>query len=172
MKRIIAFVALALLALGAVAFANQGHDHKQGDAKKPVTLTGEVVDLYCYMQHPDDATGAGHAKCAKTCIKKGLPIGFLAVDGTLYTIIGKEHEPVGALVVDLAGTQSTITGVIIEHHGVKAIELVSVGAKAASTKAPATSAMYTCSMHPEVRQAAAGSCPKCGMTLELEAKNK
>ena len=26
---------------------------------------------------------------------------------------------------------------------------------------------YTCPMHPEVRQAVAGSCPKCGMALEL-----
>src|SRR5574340_1441181 len=27
---------------------------------------------------------------------------------------------------------------------------------------------YTCPMHPEVRQAAPGSCPKCGMALEPE----
>jgi hypothetical protein len=34
--------------------------------------------------------------------------------------------------------------------------------------APAREAMpmYTCPMHPEVRQASAGSCPKCGMTLK------
>src|ERR1700731_564455 len=25
---------------------------------------------------------------------------------------------------------------------------------------------YTCSMHPEVRQATGGKCPKCGMALE------
>ncbi len=29
-------------------------------------------------------------------------------------------------------------------------------------------ATYTCPMHPEVRQQAAGTCPKCGMTLEPE----
>lgn len=28
--------------------------------------------------------------------------------------------------------------------------------------------MYTCPMHPEVRQAEHGRCPKCGMALELE----
>ena len=27
-------------------------------------------------------------------------------------------------------------------------------------------AVYTCPMHPEIRQAAPGNCPKCGMTLE------
>jgi Cu+-exporting ATPase len=31
---------------------------------------------------------------------------------------------------------------------------------------PADAASYTCPMHPEVRQAHPGSCPKCGMALE------
>ncbi|MDH4216628.1 MAG: YHS domain-containing protein [Gallionella sp.] len=29
--------------------------------------------------------------------------------------------------------------------------------------------VYTCPMHPEVRQATSGSCPKCGMALERES---
>src|SRR5262249_58988331 len=28
--------------------------------------------------------------------------------------------------------------------------------------------VYTCPMHPEVRQSRPGACPKCGMALELE----
>ena len=28
---------------------------------------------------------------------------------------------------------------------------------------------YTCPMHPEVRQAEPGKCPKCGMNLEKRA---
>ncbi|WP_082876884.1 heavy metal translocating P-type ATPase [Hydrogenophaga crassostreae] len=31
---------------------------------------------------------------------------------------------------------------------------------------PAAGAIYTCPMHPEIRQDHPGSCPKCGMTLE------
>jgi Cu(I)/Ag(I) efflux system membrane fusion protein/cobalt-zinc-cadmium efflux system membrane fusion protein len=34
--------------------------------------------------------------------------------------------------------------------------------------APAAAPMYVCPMHPEVRQATPGSCPKCGMDLERE----
>src|SRR3546814_4052936 len=30
-------------------------------------------------------------------------------------------------------------------------------------------AVYTCPMHPQVRQTTAGSCPICGMGLELES---
>src|SRR5207248_5863542 len=43
-------------------------------------------------------------------------------------------------------------------------------AKAAGGPAPLPGAMpdaiYTCPMHPEIRQAGPGNCPKCGMALE------
>ncbi len=41
------------------------------------------------------------------------------------------------------------------------------GAKPASADAP-PGTIYTCPMHPEVRQDHPGSCPKCGMALEPE----
>lgn len=43
-----------------------------------------------------------------------------------------------------------------------------VGQKASSPRKEGvgSSTIYTCPMHPEVRQAGPGSCPKCGMTLE------
>jgi len=37
---------------------------------------------------------------------------------------------------------------------------------AAATDAPAAGTIYTCPMHPEVRQDHPGHCPKCGMALE------
>ena len=33
------------------------------------------------------------------------------------------------------------------------------------TDQPASAGRFTCSMHPEVRKAVAGTCPKCGMKL-------
>ena len=43
-----------------------------------------------------------------------------------------------------------------------------VAAAAPSGAQPAGS-IYTCPMHPEIRQDHPGNCPKCGMTLELVA---
>lgn len=37
-----------------------------------------------------------------------------------------------------------------------------------SDSPPPQGTIYTCSMHPEVRQDHPGDCPKCGMTLEPE----
>src|SRR5262245_22899108 len=34
------------------------------------------------------------------------------------------------------------------------------------TAKPTDTRIYTCPMHPEVRQVGPGSCPKCGMALE------
>lgn len=113
----------------ALAHQKDAHEHsdmkmnmKGDDSRKEVTMVGEVLDLYCYMQHPADGQGMDHAKCAQNCIRKGLPIGFLS-DGKVYLIIGQGHESAKDLVVDYAGTQSKLTGTLIDHDGVKAIEL-------------------------------------------------
>ena len=170
MKHLAVLTTTALLALASSAFAQHEHaDQKKG--AKQIALTGEVIDLTCFMQHPASAVGMDHAKCAKACINKGLPVAFLAKDGTIYFLMGKGHEPVAPMVVDRVGKVSTIKGTVVDHHGVKAIAVVSIGESGGDAKVPAKeSAMYTCSMHPDVRQAEPGDCPKCGMKLELEAK--
>src|SRR5438552_16623121 len=38
-----------------------------------------------------------------------------------------------------------------------------------ATQGAADDRIYTCPMHPEVRQKGPGTCPKCGMALEPEA---
>ncbi|HET6348158.1 MAG TPA: hypothetical protein VFH88_03650 [Candidatus Krumholzibacteria bacterium] len=121
MKRILVFALFAVMAMSALALAD---DMKKDDAAKPVTMTGEVIDLYCYMDH--SATGMDHAKCAVSCIKKGLPVGFLSADGTMYVIIGKDHEPINGMVADYAGKKSTVTGTVKENGGVKALELATI----------------------------------------------
>jgi rubrerythrin len=40
----------------------------------------------------------------------------------------------------------------------------SSGSRASPESSP-QAAVYTCPMHPEVKQPAPGKCPKCGMTL-------
>lgn len=129
MKRSIIFAASALLALGAsaLAYGQHSHEHAKGETKT-IGLTGEVIDLTCFMQHPDNALGMEHAKCAKSCINKGLPVGFLGEDGTVYLLIGNGHEPITSQVADVMGRKVKIEGVVVTHHGVTAIQLVSVTA--------------------------------------------
>jgi hypothetical protein len=100
----------------------------EGKGGETVTLTGEVLDLYCYMSKPETSTGAEHAKCATSCMERGLPIGFLTADGTVYVIVGSDHAPANDMVKDWAGKQSTITGKLMQHKGMKAIDIASITA--------------------------------------------
>jgi hypothetical protein len=134
MKRILVVAMFALMAFAAVAAAQCTPTAKAATpagtpAAKPAaaattTLTGEVVDLSCYMGH--GAMGADHSKCAMSCITKGQPVGFLTTDGNLYVILGQNHETANKQVVAFAGKKSTITGTVKEDKGLKAIELASI----------------------------------------------
>src|SRR5207247_3779 len=62
------FVAPTLLVLGVwLAFGQP-----KGET---VTVKGEVVDLWCYLEGGDH--GADHKKCAVACAKAGNPIGLV-----------------------------------------------------------------------------------------------
>jgi P-type Cu+ transporter len=52
--------------------------------------------------------------------------------------------------------------------GPRGAEAPSHGPAAGNAPGVARGTMYTCPMHPEVRQRGPGSCPKCGMALEPE----
>lgn len=130
MKMVFKTAALAVMAstvIAGIQAVQAGASEGKGKAEQ-ATLEGEVLDMFCYMKHPESGQGPGHAKCARSCINKGLPVGFLAKDGTVYLIIGKDHEPAGKMVAEFAGKQSVLTGTVYEHHGVESIELASIKA--------------------------------------------
>lgn len=107
-----------VLALAAPAMAHGDHDES-----KEVNLTGEVVDLTCFMDH--DSKGARHASCARKCIEKGMPVGLLSGD-TLYTVIISSHESPNAKLAPLAGKMVTIHGAVTVKNGMHVIDMESV----------------------------------------------
>lgn len=83
------------------------------------TITGEVVDLMCYLDH--GASGDKHAECAQTCIESGGPVGLLTKDKQLYLIIG-QHKPMNDKLASLAAKTVTLKGKVVERNGMKMIE--------------------------------------------------
>jgi hypothetical protein len=126
MKKTLLLSLVIVSTFAVMAMAQDANMDHKGTEKKVVTITGEVIDMYCYMSHPGSATGAEHAKCANSCIERGLPIGFLASDGTVYLIIGSDHSPANEMVKGWAGKQSAVTGTIVEHKGIKAIDITGI----------------------------------------------
>jgi len=156
-------IAVALGATPAVSAA-QHHEHGAKSKNQAVTMNGEIIDLQCYMQHPDNAVGMEHAKCAQACMAKGMPIGFLADDGSVYVLVSAEHDPLVGQVKDWAGKKCALTGTVIERKGIRGIEFASIAAGGDASQ----TVWYTCPMDTDVRQHEPGNCPKCGMALEAK----
>ena len=93
----------------------QEHDAQAGGSK---TVTGEVVDLMCYLDH--NASGEKHAACASKCIKGGGPVGIVS-DGKSYILVG-DHKPMNDELADLAGKTITVKGKLAERSGLSMIE--------------------------------------------------
>jgi hypothetical protein len=58
---------------------------------KTITVTGEIIDLSCYLQLGKH--GDKHASCGKKCIDNGEPIGMVTKDGEVYLAMAEEHDP-------------------------------------------------------------------------------
>ena len=117
---------VALLASGASVWAHEEHEHQHAaGASKDQTLTGEVVDVICYLGHNKEGLGKGHAECAKKCIKSGLPVA-IKVGDQLYLATMEAHDPANASLADLAGQQVTVRGHVLERDGQHLISITSV----------------------------------------------
>lgn len=55
------------------------------------TVTGEIIDLSCYLQLGKH--GEKHVSCGKKCLEAGQPIGLLASNGRIYMLMAEEHDP-------------------------------------------------------------------------------
>ncbi len=92
-------------------------------ADHTVTLTGEILDLSCYLQLGKH--GDKHSSCGKKCIANGEPIGLVTKAGAVYVLMAEEHDPrrdggVGfrkaasdnfAKVMTVTGTETTVNGI-------------------------------------------------------------
>jgi hypothetical protein len=117
MKRHIALMLAFALSTSALLAHEGDKEHLEaGETKK---VTGEVLDLVCYVDHK--ATGEKHAGCAKTCIENGLPVGLKAEDGKTYMLVG-EHAPINKELAQFAGKKITVEGKVTARDGFNMIE--------------------------------------------------
>lgn len=128
MKRVLVALSLTLVlvfSLSALASA-QG----KAAAPKTVTVTGEIMDLGCYLGH--GAKGEGHKECALKCISGGMPMGLLTKSGVLYLLTMSHDDPAPYnQCKEWAGSQVKVTGMTMEKSGMKAIEVASAAAAGA-----------------------------------------
>jgi hypothetical protein len=86
-------------------------------AANATTITGEIVDTYCYSLM--GAKGEGHRKCGLACAEKGIPMALLE-NGTdkVYVLLPKKDKTsLPKEVKDKMGRQATITGKVYTTGG-------------------------------------------------------
>jgi Cu+-exporting ATPase len=120
---------------------------------------GLVKDPVCGMTvnsalsaHTLENDGQMFFFCGPRCLQKfrAQPEKYLAQP----SLGAKKHE-------DGASARATITSKI-QTTPLPALQTSS----SIPSSSPPTAQVYTCPMHPEVRQPASGACPRCGMALE------
>ena len=109
---------IAALAFSPLAIAEEQHQHGK-DAAASKEVTGEVVDMMCYVDH--NAMGDGHGQsCGSKCIKNGGPVGIVE-NGKAYLVVG-EHKPINDQLADSCGKTITLKGKFVERGGIAMLE--------------------------------------------------
>lgn len=73
---------------------------------KATTVTGNVVDVACFMIHPGAAEAPSHKECGAACVARGVPVAIASeADGQLYFPADqKQLQPYRDKRVTAAGT--------------------------------------------------------------------
>ncbi len=115
MQLAVALAFTAALATAPLAMAEEAKAKADTATKE---LTGEIVDLMCYIDH--NATGEKHASCGEKCIKGGGPVGILS-EGKAYLVVGA-HKPMNDELAPLAGKTVTLKGKMASNGGMSMLE--------------------------------------------------
>ena len=117
MKVAMAATCITALTISPLAVA-QEREHG-ADAATSKEVTGEVVDMMCYVDH--NAVGEKHGQsCGAKCVKNGGPVGIVR-DGKAYLVVG-EHKPMNDQLAEYCGKTVTLKGKMAERGGIAMIE--------------------------------------------------
>ena len=99
------------------------HEHEQDKqdlrASAEKSVTGEIVDMMCYVDH--NAVGESHGQsCGAKCIKGGGPVGIVS-DGKAYLVVG-EHKPMNDELAEYCGKTITLKGKMADRGGIAMLE--------------------------------------------------
>jgi hypothetical protein len=119
--------AIVILA-GAAAFWSYSHppqpQPRPSKIGTEISVTGEVLDMACYIA--DNLSGPEHAECAKTCIRKGLPVGIKSQDdGRVYLLVGSNNS-LNDQLADYAAKTITVKGKIRSRDGFAMLDDVTI----------------------------------------------
>jgi hypothetical protein len=132
MGRHIRIILAAALVTAFTLGAGPAGDTPAGKKNKPITVSGEILDLSCYLAR--GLNGPLHRDCAKQCLGAGVPMGLMTADSTLYLLTqnhGRAMAPgsfagmpdMYAQCRDWAALQVEVNGATAIRNGVRVLEV-------------------------------------------------
>src|SRR6266480_3742971 len=121
LKTIFAVIVVASFATAPFALAHDPAEHGKENlsAGAEKSVTGEIVDMMCYVDH--NAVGETHGQsCGAKCIKGGGPVGIVS-DGKAYLVVG-EHKPMNDQLAEYCGKTVTLKGKAADRGGIAMLE--------------------------------------------------
>src|SRR5690606_20835744 len=110
MKKWMLCAAFVTVAAPFAAVAEEGEEKKEAEETAEVTLTGEVVELSCYVK---GQRGEEHIDCALQCLDNGLPVAFVVTEEDkeqLYFVLFEDGTAPVDMLYDYVGTEVDLTG--------------------------------------------------------------
>lgn len=96
-------------------------------ASGDVSVTGEIIDVKCYVNGTMGGRGAQHEECAIACIKGGLPVGIIDGKGHVYSLVpAKGMKGANEAILPYVAKTVTVKGKLAEKGGAKVISYSSV----------------------------------------------
>jgi len=110
-----------LVLVGALLLTALGAGQAAAEAAKRVSVTGEIIDTWCYVSEIMFAEGTAHHQCAVWCAVGGIPVSIKDAKGDVYIILRIEDEdPVdNPRMVKIQTHEVTVDGDLYERDGVK-----------------------------------------------------
>ena len=96
---------------------------------KRVTVTGELIDTWCYITEIMYAEGTAHHQCAVWCAVGGIPVSILGDDGNVYMVLkveGDDRTVANPRIINIQTHQVTVDGDLYQRDGVRYLVVTEV----------------------------------------------
>ncbi len=125
--QMVALVAALLAALVAGLIVPTGP--RAATAAKRVTVTGELIDTWCYITEIMYAEGTAHHQCAVWCAVGGIPVSILGDDGNVYMVLkveGDEANVANPRIINIQTHKVVVDGDLYLRDGVRYLVVTQV----------------------------------------------
>ena len=105
-----------------LAMAGTSLTAEAAPSPKRVTVTGEIVDTWCYVTEIMFSEGTAHHQCAVWCALGGIPVSVLGEDGQVYVVLKVEDDDrsvANPRIIEIQTHKVTVDGDLYERDGVR-----------------------------------------------------